>query len=227
MKKIFFFLIFMMLGSSLQAQLHELGLLVGGTNIIGDIGRENYVAPNNVMFGAIYKRNFNKRITVRGSGTYGRITANDSEARNQARVLRNLNVINTIFELSTELEFNFFDFEVFENNHSHTPYVLLGFSAFRYSRLENNGRIGGFAESRVRDISYAIPFGIGYKTSFIGNTILGLEVRARYTFTDDLELTDDPSLVSLNDSSNNDWYMFTGLSLTIPFGRERCFYSNF
>ena len=43
----------------LNAQIHEVGVFLGGSNFIGDVGKTNYVSPNELAFGILYKWNFN------------------------------------------------------------------------------------------------------------------------------------------------------------------------
>ena len=68
---------------------------------------------------------------------------------------------------------------------------------------------------------------IGYKAVIKRNLILALEIGARYTFSDNLDGSAPEN--NLNETSgfgnlnNNDWYMFTGVTLTYAFGRKPCF----
>ena len=78
----------------------------------------------------------------------------------------------------------------------------------------------------------SIPMVVGYKAYLGGNLVLGFEIGARYTFTDDLDgsnpikgLEDNKSL-KFGNIDSNDWYVFTGLTLTFTFGRQPC-YCNF
>ena len=35
------------------SQIHEFGLMVGGSNFIGDVGSTSYIAPKNTAFGGV------------------------------------------------------------------------------------------------------------------------------------------------------------------------------
>ena len=50
------FAIFILSGPAVS-QTYEIGPLVGGTNFIGDVGRTNYVYPNTLGFGGLFKWN--------------------------------------------------------------------------------------------------------------------------------------------------------------------------
>ena len=48
------------------SQIHEFGLMVGGSNFIGDVGSTSYIAPKNTAFGGVYKnqdKNFVKKLS--------------------------------------------------------------------------------------------------------------------------------------------------------------------
>ena len=46
------FLIIFILGlTKLNAQIHEVGVFLGGSNYIGDVGKTNYINPNELSFG--------------------------------------------------------------------------------------------------------------------------------------------------------------------------------
>ena len=49
---LFFCLIFQ---NILNAQIHEIGVFIGGSNFIGDVGKTNYVSPNELAVGILYK----------------------------------------------------------------------------------------------------------------------------------------------------------------------------
>ena len=76
--------------------------------------------------------------------------------------------------------------------------------------------------------AYGIPIALGYKTTLTDKIILGLEIGARYTFSDELDgsVPDSEWLIenySFGNLNNNDWYMFTGVTLTYTFGRNDCY----
>ena len=68
---------------------------------------------------------------------------------------------------------------------------------------------------------------LGYKVSISDHLILAAEIGARYTFSDELDgsVPDSPGLIedfSFGNLNNNDWYTFTGITLTYSFGRNPC-----
>lgn len=108
-------------------------------------------------------------------------------------------------------------------------------------------------KSNKTKFSYTIPFGAGYKYKFNWQWIAAVEIGVRPTIVDDLDLAfaepedftytiqdgleafegvteeiqrrNDELIIErqVGDHSNNDWYVFTGLTLTYTFGRPACF----
>ena len=82
--------------TSMNAQIHEIGLFVGGSNYIGDIGPTTYIAPNELAFGLLYKWNKSPRHSWRFSYTQAKITSKDSDASSPGRTQRGYNFENNI-----------------------------------------------------------------------------------------------------------------------------------
>jgi hypothetical protein len=108
MKNYILLLIFMSVTSISLAQVYEIGISVGGSNYVGDIGRTTYVYPNKVAGAAFFKYNKNPRMALRATYSYLPISANDLDADTDFRRDRGLNFNNTINELAVGLEFNFY-----------------------------------------------------------------------------------------------------------------------
>ena len=64
MLKRFIFILIIGMTTFTNAQINEVGVFLGGSNYIGDIGSTNYVNPNDFAFGVIYKYNINPRIAL-------------------------------------------------------------------------------------------------------------------------------------------------------------------
>jgi len=207
------------------AQIHEIGVFLGGSNYIGDVGKTNYVSPNEFAFGVLYKWNKSPRHSYRFSYTQSNITANDLDSEVQARYERGYNFKNYIKEFSAGMEFNFFDFNLHESlKRKLTPYVYTGLSYFAYEELYV---LNGDTKEDYREGALAIPMTVGIKTNILENFILGFEVGARYTFTDNLDgsLPKNENLEPLKFGNiySKDWYVFTGFTLTYTFGEKPCY----
>ncbi|MDN3674803.1 DUF6089 family protein [Flavobacterium branchiarum] len=224
MNKIFNLLLCFFFFTSMNAQIHEVGVFLGGSNYIGDVGSTTYISPDKAAFGLLYRWNKSPRHAYRFSYTQSTITANDLDSKEGGRKLRGYRFDNTIRELSAGLEFNFFDFNLHESKRKVTPYVFSGLSYFRYDSLYIQS---GETEKEKKAGSIAIPMILGVKTNLTTNFVLGLEVGARYTFSDNLDGSnpDNDNLRSLRfgDLNNNDWYVFSGITLTYTFGNKPCY----
>lgn len=213
-----------MAGLQANAQLHEIGVFAGGSNFIGDIGKTNYIAPNEPAFGLIYKWNRSKRHSWRFSATTAKITGNDLESNIPGREDRGFKFENRVTELSGGLEFNFFDFDLHEQPFFATPYVYTGLSYFKHDNLYFVNNV-----QRLDKDSWAIaiPITVGIKMKFTNSLILGIESGARYSFIDDLDgsFPKNNSLQNLTfgNPNSNDWFVFTGATLTYTFGQNPCF----
>lgn len=212
-----------------QSQTYEIGGFLGGSNYIGDVGRTNFIAPNNLAFGAIFKWNRSARHSFRGSLIFSEITANDLDSNEKRRQQRGYSFNNNIFEASVGIEYTFWEFNLYSGYPQTTPYLYTGLTYFTYKSLYKPGEV-------ITDFdaagSVAIPMVVGIKSSIAGRFVLGIEIGARYTFTDNLDgsnpngtLADEESL-KFGNINSDDWYVFTGVTLTVMFGRQPC-YCNF
>lgn len=223
MKKSFITLLFVSISTLLLGQVNEVGFFIGGSNYIGDIGRTNYIYPNKVAGGLIYKWNWNPRIAVRGTVTHMPISANDADADNFGRTNRGLEFKNTINEVALGIEFNFYQYDLSSLDNTWTPYILAEVAAFNYSVVETASGSNPTEYTYTDKVSYSIPFGVGIKSKLFGKFAVAFETRFRYTFVDDIDYStkEFPSLDF--EGTGNDWYVFTGFSLVYTFGRPACY----
>jgi hypothetical protein len=228
MKRILLVLILLSAPFMAEAQINELGLWAGGANYVGDVGPTNYIAPNDLAIGLLYKWNRSPRHSWRASFTYARIGADDADASAAGRKQRDNEFENTIKELSVGMEFNFFDFNLHESGFKMTPYIYSGLSYFWYDEkyMGNNREAADYDNGS----SLAIPMTVGIKTHIAPHLVLGLEAGARYTFTDNLDASnpDDDAYASrrFGNLESNDWYVFTGFTLTYTFTNKPCYCSQ-
>jgi hypothetical protein len=207
-----------------SAQTYEIGVFAGGANMIGDVGRTNYILPSGPAFGGIFKWNKSKRYAWRASVFYGDVTADDTKSHMQSRQQRGYIVDNSILEASLGLEFNFVEYNLHKLGPAFTPYLYTGFTYFRYDFMY-------FDALQVQDInqkegSFAIPMTVGAKYRLNQFLILGAEIGARYTFTDNLDASNPEGSnfeqFRFGNILSDDWYVFTGFTLTYTFGRKPC-----
>ncbi|AOW09197.1 type IX secretion system protein PorG [Flavobacterium gilvum] len=222
MNKIFISFLCFFTFTSIHSQINEIGVFLGGSNFIGDVGSTTYIAPNEPAFGILYKWNKSPRHAYRFSYTQSQISGDDHDSNETGRYNRGYTFKNNIKELSAGLEFNFFDFNLHDSKVKFTPYMYSGLSYFFYDELYV---ISGVTHKDGLKSNVAIPMTLGVKTNFSRNFVLGLEVGARYTFTDNIDGSNpsDGNLPKFGNINNNDWYVFSGLTLTYTFGEKPCY----
>ena len=263
MKKIIVITLLLLFSSNIFAQKHEIGLFLGGANAISDIGKTDWInlSPRRVnnsdklqiplVFGLIYRYNLNPQQSLRFNLSLASIGDDNIHAEEPYRKHLINYYENTILELSTVFEYNFFPINA-EQQNAHSPYIFAGigmFGANKYTYkieqdLENDEGPAKWDKDMAFDLS--IPFGIGYKYKMNWNWIIAAEVGFRPTFIDYLDKgiikDEDLSFVGrgfedieekrkiikqytaeIGDNRKNDWYVFTGLTLTYTFGRPACF----
>ena len=206
------------------SQTYEIGAYGGGANNIGDVGRMNFIAPSGPAFGGIFKWNKSKRYAWRASVIYAQFTADDSKSDIRARRQRGYSIENSLLESSIGLEFNFFEYNLHKLGPAFTPYLYTGVTYFRYGF--NYFDAGQLQEINQRDGAFAIPMTVGMKARINQFLIFGLEIGARYTFTDNLDASNPENSnfeqFQFGNVLSDDWYVFTGITLTYTFGRKPC-----
>ncbi|MDT0686255.1 DUF6089 family protein [Autumnicola psychrophila] len=233
MKHLLAFAILVIYTTLSYSQTIEVGPFIGGANYIGDVGKSNFIYPNTLAAGAIAKWNRSPRHAFRLSLLYAEIAADDAESNETRRQQRGYSFNNTVAEASLGVEFNFWSYDLHEGVPQSTPYLYTGLTFFRADHVYlRNGRDGNL-ENEGTNWEFAIPMVLGYKETITEHIIGGLEIGARYTFSDNLDGSWPSELLGRRDPpiefgnrNTSDWYVFTGITLTFTFGRKPC-YSRF
>lgn len=239
LKRIF---IYLLLSSCfvITAQTYEVGFTIGGTNFVGDIGRTRFVDFNDVGFGLIAKWNRSERHAFRFSATYLPISDDDLDSGKSRREFRGTNGFrfkNSIKEFSLGIEFTFWEWNLHQGDQQLTPYLYTGITVINHGDLARTPSEDPPVEIKSfgNDWNMAIPAVFGVKASLFSKLVVGFEVGARYTFTDNLDgsepvnlnLPSRPNSVPLDLSFGNenkkDWYFYNALTLTYTFGRKPCY----
>ncbi|MDX1363163.1 MAG: DUF6089 family protein [Arenibacter latericius] len=215
--------------TGVNSQTYEVGIFAGGANNIGDVGRTNFIMPSGPAFGGLFKWNISQRYAWRGSVIYGEFTADDSKSSMSSRVQRGYKMDNSILEVSAGLEFNFVEYNLHRLGPAFTPYLYTGVTYFRYGYhyFDNSGSDAKFTDKGQKDGAFSIPMTVGMKVRLNQFLIAGAEIGARYTFTDNLDASNPSFPNELKDYNfgnilSDDWYVFTGITLTYTFGRKPC-----
>ena len=136
---------------------------------------------------------------------------------------RQANTKGSVLEASAIVEYNFLDYHYRTDKVHFTPYLFAGIAAFYASTTTetNNSALTGTFNQKGSMLGLSIPAGAGLKYALSEHINLGLEVGVRKAFTDQLDhLSDqDPFLVNSHDQ---DWYYYSGVSLSYTFFKIRC-----
>lgn len=220
-------ILFMLSTSLSNAQMFEVGGFVGGSNYIGDVGSSWYVRPNSLAVGGLVKWNVSERYAYRASLMVSTLHASDKDSDTRGRFQRGLNFSNSVVEGSLGIEFNFWEFDLSSFSRSFTPYIYGGASVLMYEDLDYGNSIitGEKAKGTEKKTTFAIPMALGVKAKINTRFVLGAEVGVRYAFTDNLDgsYPSNDANVKIGNVLSDDWYVFSGVTLTYTFGKESCY----
>lgn len=211
---------------TIRAQIYEVGVFLGGSNFIGDVGATTYIAPNNLAIGGIVRWNRSPRHSFRLSLTYTELEGIDRKSDDNRRIARDFSFENDILEISAGMEFTFLDFDLHISGNKTTPYLYTGISAAHHDNYFFTAA-GVYTSENTSSWAYGIPMALGIKTTLTNHLILGAEIGARYTFSDELDgSVPDGKFrqnLSFGNTNSNDWYVFSGITLTYTFGQRPCY----
>ncbi len=212
---------------NVKAQIYEVGFFLGSSNFIGDVGATKYIAPLRPAGGLLLKWNRSSRHAFRASFLFTELEGNDRLSDDPRRIARNYDFRNTIMEISAGMEFNFLDFDQHSLEPQMTPYLYTGISTARHKNYFFQGGVQTF--ENTYSWAYGIPMVVGFKTTTVEGLVLAAEIGVRYTFSDEIDgsVPDSPSRkpLSFGNLNSNDWYVFSGITLTYTFGEKPCYCS--
>ena len=226
MRSLFLLLISIFIVQNTEAQIYEIGVFAGGSNFIGDVGATDYISPNQAAIGAIAKWNRSPRHSFRLSVIFSDLEGIDGKSDDPRRKQRGYSFNTSILEISAGMEFTFWDFDLHTTGIKGTPYLYSGISVANHDNYFFLPT-GEYTSENTNSWAYGIPMVLGYKTNISNHLILAAEIGARYTFSDELDGSvpdsEERSSLSFGNTNSNDWYVFSGITLTYTFGRRPCY----
>jgi hypothetical protein len=226
MRLILILVLSIFMSQSIVSQIYEVGIFAGGSNFIGDVGATNYISPNQLAIGGVFKWNRSPRHSFRASIIFSDLEGNDSKSDDPRRIQRDYDFNVSILEISAGMEFTFFDFDLHTSGIKGTPYLYSGITMANHDNYFFNQN-GDYTSENTSSWAYGIPMVLGYKTNISNHLVLAAEIGARYTFSDELDGSvpdaEFREQFSFGNINSNDWYVFSGITLTYTFGRRPCY----
>lgn len=204
-KKTFILTIFTLLNTTIFAQHFEMGVLLGGSNYLGDLSNNSskvYLDETRFAGGAFVRYNFGERLVARLSFNYAGISGNDFNSNDAAINARNLGFKSSLLELGVMGEFNILGYQPYGLYRVFSPYIFVGVTGTKFNpkanyegewvALQPLGTEGqGLPQYPEREAYnttvITIPFGIGVKYAVTDKLNIGFEIGARRAFTDYLD----------------------------------------
>jgi hypothetical protein len=212
MKKIQSLLLFFFITITLSGQrIADYGVFAGVSSYFGDINHNRPLYAPSPAIGIIYRYNLNPRQALRTNIFYGGLRANDLDFNNSFQTTRGASFSGSIVEWALQFEFNFLPYTTAGKPLDFTPYFAAGVGIAFINTNSSTGSAG------TSSFTYepVIPFSFGFKVNIYKNLGLEAEYGFRKTFYDNFDGLKD--LIAPSDVAwihNNDWYSFTGVTVT-------------
>jgi hypothetical protein len=197
----------------------EFGLMGGVMNYTGELTNSMVDIKHMHLGGGLFARYcFNKYLNLRVQGSYGTISGNDKDSRDERNQVRNLHFKSHILEVGGLLEFNFMGYHPRGHERMFSPYGFIGLAVFNYNpkaqhfdpsrdgewvalrqyRTEGQGDPNFPNRNPYNLTQVSVPMGFGIKFAVHTSLNIGFEVGFRKTFTDYLDDVGNTYAVDLN-----------------------------
>ena len=207
------------------AQGLEIGGGLGTSFATGDVTR-GFELGELGFAGQIFVRyNLSNVVSVRGLGMVASLQGDDTTNPNDPFAdLRGYSYQRTNYEASMVVEYNFLDYKERNSIINWSPYFFIGAGLTAVSN-----RHEGDNYSRIQPV---IPFGLGLKYRLNKQWNLEFEFGARKTFYDGIDrISEPPALNKLDlrygNELDNDWYFYSGISISYTFFSIPCPFSSY
>lgn len=194
------------------AQEGNLGIFAGTSYYMGELNpRTQFYMPSQAL-GVNYLHNFNKRWAFKINFDYFVLRGNDQKSNNAYQNWRNYSFSNTVWDIGTQIELNFFDFQREDLTvHYFTPYISTGV----YLTYIKKSQSPLFA---------SIPIEIGVKYALTHKVTIGALWQVRYASSDFLDNLDKDNFYLLQKQRSNnpdtDWMGIAGVFLRFKIFEE-------
>lgn len=209
--------------TSLQAtaQKHEFGWGIGLSAYSGEIVQ--HLDPTNFRPAGqlFYRANFNEVICLKVATSLGILTASDGHYNNAMADYRKASFSTVYNDVTAMIEYNFLNYAYTEksNGNHFSPYISAGIGILNYKSTISD------SEYKVNTLFQpTIPFGGGFKYRTNAHWNFNFQFTLNKTFTDEIDGIYDSSSYtkSITNSKNQDWYYYTGVSVSYTFWNVYC-----
>jgi hypothetical protein len=219
-KQIVLLMILGVFSQSIKSQGLEIGGGLGTSFATGDITRGFELNELGFAGQLFIRYNLSNVVSVRGTGLIAQVKGDDNtNPIDPFAELRGFDFQRINLEASAVIEYNFLDYKERNSLINWSPYFFIG---------------GGLSSANTRQssdnsarIQPVIPMGVGLKYRLNKQWNLEFEFGARKTFYDHLDKVS--SVVNPNkltprygNELDNDWYYFTGISISYTFYSVPC-----
>jgi len=182
----------------------EIGFFGGASYYLGDINPTKQFYDASPSFGGLFRYAINQRYALRADLFYGSLKGNDLDSSSPFQQQRARHFNTNVLETALLFEFNFLEFQPREHATIFSPYISAGLG---YTFMINS--------STTAPNHVTFPFSLGVKASFSRRVTLGFEWGPRKTFIDKVDGLVNPGGDQYKSAfHNNDWYYFTGFSIS-------------
>ena len=213
------------LGFISKGQGLEIGGGLGVGYATGDVTRGVEFADLGFAGQLFARYNLSNVVSVRATGLIAFLSGDDdTNPIDPFADLRGFSYARTNYEASAVVEYNFLDYKERNSIINWSPYFFVG------GGLSATSNRQGFEEySRIQPV---IPFGIGLKYRLNKQWNLEWEFGARKTFYDGLDKvtgSNNPNKLDpdYGNELDNDWYYFTGISVSYTFYSIPCPFNSY
>jgi len=213
-KKIIVATLFSLLFFCTKAQTSsEIGIIGGVSYYLGDINQTTQFYSPNLAYGLIYRYSFNQRYALRANLLHTTLNADDQDFDNIYQHKRNFRFNKSLTELGALCEFNFFPFQIGDEENIFSPFISSGLVLF-YA-----------PETEPSTFQLALPFQLGAKFNIGERFSAGVEWAFRKTFTDYLDNLGDSNFPDYSIYrtkqmayiNHTDYYSYAAIFFTFKF----------
>ena len=175
----------------------EYGITAGVAHYFGDLNNRASFNRPKIALGAFYRKQFNNYAGVRLTAHFAQLGYSDQYSQNEYQRTRNLSFNTNIFEIALRGDFNFFQYNPTDPQHSFTPYATIGVGVFSYDPyaylggqkyylrpLDTEGETFYKGRKAYGTTAICVPIGMGIKYAVTDKVNISFEIAYRFTTTD-------------------------------------------